>query len=130
MPAKHAAYIVVAAAGLLAGCTLDDGTPLPAAETGALTDRALADNLSLDIDRLESVLPEAFKRMHWGWVRATNELTALHAQALTPDDRLVEITAQRTAEGVAVQTRVGPFGDPALERQFLATLHDLADADP
>ena len=89
----------------------------------------------LDIDTFEELLPRLYTQFEWAPIRTDNEITALHAEALTADDRPVQIRAQdRGDEGTAVQIRIGYFGDPLLEQQFMnaldvALVQALTEAD-
>ena len=111
----------------MGGCANSSDSPLPDASTRPISELATPGELAIDIDVLEQLLPRVFSAMHWGNIRVVNELTALSAAALTPDDRTVRIAAQKRAEGIAVQCRVGEFGDVELEGVFLATLHEMAE---
>jgi hypothetical protein len=116
--------MAVATVGLiagLAGCPSGSASPAPDERTKALPDSREA-QVATDIDTLAKALPIIAARMHWGLKKVDNQVTALRAEALTPDDRTVEIRAQTTAAGSAVQVKVGFFGHEAEEKQFLATL--------
>ena len=108
---------------LVSGCGQPSaGTAYTSLQTYPLTDAASRD-FEIDIDVLAEVLPRAIDRMHWAKLHMHNELTALHAAALTDDDRHVDIRAQAAADGtVNVQVKVGYFHDADLESQFLDAL--------
>ena len=108
---------------LAGGCGQPSGgTAYTSLQTYPLTDTASRD-FQIDIDVLAEVLPRAIDRMHWAKLHMHNELTALHAAALTDDDRHVDIRAQAAADGtVNVQVKVGYFHDADLESQFLDAL--------
>ena len=119
-----AAGITAATLCLLAGgCGQPStGTAYTSLATYPLTDADSRD-FDIDIDVLAEVLPRAIDRMHWAKLHMHNELTALHAAALTDDDRHVDIRAQAAADGaVNVQVKVGYFHDAELESQFLDAL--------
>lgn len=124
---RLACYVVIATIGtIVAGCSTGPDSPYAAPETRPLAEPATPGHLATDIDQLELVMRDAFYEMHWGWMHVTNDITALEAMAVTPDDREVIVTAQRAAEdGVNVSCRVGPFGDAKLEAEFLRRLARL-----
>jgi hypothetical protein len=79
--------------------------------------------IDAEIPTLAALLPDAFGRLEWAELRLVDEVTALHAVALTPDGREVHIRAQSDAgTGSRIQVRAGHFGDPDLEQRFLDAL--------
>jgi len=111
-------FVLVVTSG---GCS-QDASVYPSEQSRPLSQVVTAAPLAADIDILATVLPLTFDALHWGMVRVTNEVTALHAHALTEDDRPVEIRAQQTREGLDVQVRVGYFGDRRQEQRLLEEL--------
>ena len=109
---------------LLTACSGAGHSSLPSKITNPLPDSNNHVFAQLDIDTLEDLLPRLYARFTWGPLRTQNESTALHARALTSDDRPVQITAQdRGPAGTAVQIKIGHFGDPTLEEQFFDALN-------
>ncbi|MAE61051.1 MAG: hypothetical protein CMJ49_06810 [Planctomycetaceae bacterium] len=99
------------------------GDAIPDPATAPLTDTGHQNIPGLDVDTLEDLLPRLYARFGWGPLRTQNQITALHAQALTADDRTVQIRAQdQGPAGTAVQIKIGHFSDPTLEQQFLDAL--------
>ncbi len=86
----------------------------------------------VDIDTLELALPDAFVRMHWGMAKLDNQITALRAEAWTPDDRPVTVIAHKAGDGeLTVQVKVGRFGDAeeqaAFHKALGAAIEELRD---
>ena len=108
------------------GCGSDQSA-YPSRQTRPLPD-APASAYEIDINALATILPRVFAELHWGQMKIENELTALRARALTPGDHLVDVRAQETHDGVAVQARGGYFGDAEMERRFFATLDRHVEA--
>lgn len=113
---------------------------IPAAAPGPVTmTRA---QWAAPADRLPADIPRAVKRNEWAVLHiepAVNdtELRPSHGGAvmsvtgLLPDDREATILAWRiSADEVGVAVRVGYFGDPAAERQFLAVLREVMAGKP
>ncbi len=101
----------------LCACAPQPQKPEPDENTRAMPG-ALSRIHPTNIDTLAELLPPATADMHWGLAKVDNQVTALRAIAWTADDRHVEIRAQTTNEGLAVQVTVGRFGHPADEAQF------------
>lgn len=100
---------------------------MPDESTQAMSD-APGREITADIDALATLMPIVCERMHWGLKKVDNQVTALRAEALTPDDRSVEIRAQTVDGGTDVQVKVGFFGSAAEEQQFFDALtHVLAE---
>lgn len=124
-PIAEAAGTWVALISLLVfvSCSSDGNSARPSSRTAELTQSQHDVLAGLDIDTFEELLPRLYTQFEWAPVRTDNEITALHAEALTADDRPVQIRAQdRGDEGTAVQIRIGYFGDPLLEQQFMNAL--------
>ena len=115
--------ILAACAGSGGAVISGGGDAIPDRSTAPLTDTTQQTIPGLDIDTLEDLLPRLYARFGWGPLRTQNQTTALHARALTADDRTVQIRAQdQGPAGTAVQIKIGHFSDPALEQQFLDAL--------
>jgi hypothetical protein len=77
-----------------------------------------------------------FKELHWGTRYVRSRDGRVEAQAQMPDERVVDVLAwAESAEGghegpVAVQVRVGRFGDAEAEAAFLAALKRTLDGEP
>lgn len=116
-PQAASLNIVLAVTLWLGGCS---GTPSVYPSEASHPAKAMTPGrIVADIDSLATVLPLTFDALHWGTVRVVNEVTALHAAALTEDDRPVEVRAQYTPEGLDVQVKVGYFGDKQAEQRLL-----------
>jgi len=108
---------------VLASC--GDFSAYPAEKTRPLpADRATAGEYPITIDDLAKLLPDVAGDMEWAVVRTTNDLTALHADLLTADDRPIELRAQQVGRStpIAVQLRYGRFGDAEKQAAFHAAL--------
>ena len=109
----------------MTGC--GDDSIRPSAETQPLPGRVNSE-FTTDLTIVERSLPEAISRMHWGAVHITNEITAIHAAAVTDNDRAIDIRARKEKGGrVVVQVKVGFYGDPDAEQQFLKHLSEQID---
>ena len=118
--------LLIAAVAGIWGCGSDQSA-YPSPETRPLPHAPAAEH-EIDINALATVLPRVFADLHWGQMKIENELTALRARALTPGDRPVDVRAQETLDGVAVQAKVGYFGDAEMERRFFAALERHVEA--
>jgi hypothetical protein len=93
-------------------------------------------------NRLLDDIPRAIQRHEWAALHiepqvdamlpgASLPTMAISATALLPDDREAAILAWRIADHeVAVAVRVGYFGDPAAERDFLARVRQVMAGKP
>lgn len=104
---------------------------------------AYRDRWQAPADRLYADIPRAMQRMEWALLRVDpptekalerrGRPTAeqpIRAEAMLPDNRIAHIVGYLAAgdDQVAVHVKVGHFGDPELEREYVATLKDvLAD---
>jgi hypothetical protein len=112
---------------LCAGCARPGGAR-PTADTAPLPDVRPV-TVRADIDALaQRIIPQAVRQMHWAMLRTNNQVTALRIDALTPDDRYVDIRAQQQdGDRVQLQVKVGYFGDRLAERQFIDAVGDQLD---
>ena len=87
----------------------------------------------MPFEKLDLVIPIAFKKQHWGLLRVKRSLTAtaangtsqrvLRAAALLPDGRTAQVVGWLVdSSRFAVAVRVGHFGDRDEERAFLGLL--------
>jgi hypothetical protein len=114
--------LVFTAAGLAGCAATDEHTAYPAAQTRAVAGR-VGNHFDADIDTLAKVLGWTLGDMHWGQQSVLNDVTALSALAVTDNDEVVDIRAQMAkGGGIDVQIKVGHFGDPKREQEFLTTL--------
>lgn len=118
--------ILLLAACSLPGCGGDDAIR-PSPETQPQPGRVDSGFIT-DLKIVELALPEAISRMHWGALHVTNEITALHAAAVTDNDRPIDIRARKEKGGrVVVQVKVGFYGDADAELEFLKHLNEQLD---
>lgn len=122
--------LVLAGALAWAGCA-ESGGARPTADTAPMPG-VRPTLVEVDIDALaQRIIPQAIQQMHWAVLRTNNQVTALRIDALTPDDRYVDIRAQQQAgDQVQLQVKVGYFGDRITERQFLDAVADQVDQWP
>lgn len=117
------AFVFCLLSSVLVSCS--DFSAYPAEKTQPLpADRATAGEYPITIDDLANVLPDVASDLEWAVVRTTNDITALHADMITADDRPIELRAQQIGRPtpIAVQIRYGHFGDADEEAAFHAAL--------
>lgn len=90
-----------------------------------------------EYDRLTADIPRTIKKIHWGLLsisasKATDmQREPIHAQALVPDGRTVEILTWELREGViAVTLQGGRFGSRELESVFVTRLQKVLSGKP
>ena len=115
-------------------------------QTAELLDATQA-TFKADPQRLPDDVKRAIRKSHWGRIRQTAEGVSedgeaadaasaagpvvVRARALLPDDREASIFAWQSGEReVTAAIRVGHFGDPDVQRQWLSKLAEVMAGPP
>lgn len=111
-------------------------TALPSNAASSFADGSYAE-VKGDYARLSDDIPRAVKKSHWGLLSinapkiAVETREPIHAEALAPDGRAVEILAWGLRQGViAVAVRGGRFGSRELESLFITRLQRVLAGKP
>lgn len=117
--------LVPALVTLLVGCTPSDRTR--PSDATAMHDGQPVVRYEMSIDDFARLAPRAVAAQHWAVVKQTDEVTGYRVEALTPDDRPVDIRARQThVNAIKVSVRVGRFANAEDEALFLDTFARLA----